>query len=74
MATVARLRANHVSPPLASWPKWLTQRSVMWLSGRKERKRSVGRSSIREVRLRMVAIRLAWVIMAPFGRPVVPLV
>ena len=72
--TVPRLRANQVSPPLATWPKWLTERSVMWLSGRNERNRSVGRSSMTEVRLRRVAMTLAWEIIAPLGGPVVPLV
>ena len=68
------LRANHVSAPPTICPKLLIERSVMWLSGRKDRKRSSGRRSINDVRLRIVAITLAWVIIVPFGGPVVPLV
>ena len=68
------LRANQVSAPPTICPKLLIERSVMWLSGRKDRKRSSGRSSIKDVRLRIVAITLAWVIIVPFGGPVVPLV
>ena len=40
--TVARPRANQVSPPEMIWPMWLTQRSAMCDSGRNDRKRSVG--------------------------------
>ena len=39
-ATVARLRANHVSPPTAMGAKSLIMRSAMWLSGRNDRNRS----------------------------------
>ena len=46
----------------------------MWLSGRNDRKRSSGQISMSEVRLRIVAITLPWVIIVPLGGPVVPLV
>ena len=73
-ASVAMPRANHVSAPPTIWPKLLIERSVMWLSGRNDKKRSSGQRSINDVRLRIVAITLAWVIMVPLGGPVVPLV
>ena len=46
-ARVAMLRANHVSAPPTICPKLLIERSVMWLSGRNDRKRSSGRISIK---------------------------
>ena len=46
----------------------------MWLRGRNDRKRSSVRSSISDVKLRIVAMMLACVIIVPLGGPVVPLV
>ena len=71
---MARLRANHVSPPTATGAKSLIIRSAMWLSGRKERSRSPCSMRNRETALRIVHMMLAWLIIVPLGGPVVPLV
>ena len=73
-ATVARLRANHVSPPTAIGAKSLIMRSAMWLSGRNDRSRSPSRICNSDTEQRIVHMMLAWVIIAPLGGPVVPLV
>ena len=73
-ATVARLRANHVSPPTATGAKSLIMRSAMWLSGRNDRRRSPSRMWNIDTELRIVHMMLAWLIIVPLGGPVVPLV
>ena len=73
-ATVARLRANQVSPPAWMTPKWLVARSAMWLNGRYDSSRSVGARSRSESTESSVQVMLPWVMQTPFGGPVVPLV
>ena len=54
--------------------KSLIMRSAMWLSGRKDRRRSPSWIWNIDTELRIVHMMLAWVIIVPLGGPVVPLV
>ena len=67
---MARLRANHVSPPTATGAKSLIMRSAMWRQ-RQERQESLRPRGCRrsETALRIVHMMLAWLIIVPFGRP-----
>ena len=71
---MARLRANQVSPPMATGRKSLIIRSATWLSGRNDRNRSPSRMWTTEAALRSVHMMLAWLTITPLGGPVVPLV
>ncbi len=59
---------------MATGRKSLIIRSAMWLSGRNDRNRSPSRTCTTDAELRIVHMMLAWLIIAPLGGPVVPLV
>ena len=77
-ASASNVGSTTVVPPRPSWTSSCELQPVTWNSGTETRLRSVGPSA-RSMPITRIAVstldrKLPWVVRAPLGRPVVPLV